>query len=986
MTELRIESAILLMLLAGLVLVLPATAAATTSLTVRKLADDGVTVLDQETVDHAWMEANLPVYGDGVTHYYHQGPTFNPADLWDPGETINVDSRDYGAPMGTSVQDLCDLVGGMDDGEWVKIRSPDGFNKNFDYDDVYLPEPELGTLVIAWYNPSYGGYVPAYDTGMRLIIFAGPEPGLTKHVFGNWDMHEYLAEPRWHYFYDGTDFWPSSSGLSVQNVGEIIIYSDDPVPSPEPPVAQFIGSPLSGTAPLAVQFTDQSTGTAPLTYTWDFGDGGTSPETSPSHTYQAAGTYTVTLTVSNDEGSDDEEKTGYVTVSPAPPTPSAWSITLVGKMTEEVPRTTYESWAAANPLTYTDAAGTWSGTALWRLLARVDDSDPLTFSDAQADLGYNVVITAGDGFTRTVPAATLKRNDVWIVADRRDGNPLPFSEGGKPVWPLKIVGTGLSSGQKVGNITRIELKDFVSPPELPEAAFTAAPLTGTAPLTVQFTDQSTGSPDAWDWDFEGFGDGQSGDQNPSWIYIQPGTYPVRLTVSKGTESDTEIKAGYITVNPAPPSMDVLFDGTVTLTPDATFTQVAYNSGESYTVEEDTPLGALHATGLSYEVTDKNFGTSGALLLDDVEQYLRKKPGYWYAYVNDVYKDGYNNAAGALNLIAIADGDRVEFYYAAGITDPADLAAVKAAATAAVKTVASTGVEPTDWSLVLIGAKTETVSKAFFEQGLACPQSGHQVFWTDDDENIWGGVPLWVLVGMVDDDPDVGPLHFNFNDVLATQHYQVKVIGSDGWSAIFDSAAIARSGDYVVANTLNGEPLPALTPGGKVSWPLHLKGASVLGGQQVGGIARIELLNMPEPVEGWTLAMLGQVGDTITQQEFEEGLACEQSGHLVEWTDKDGNVWSGVPLWVLAGTVDDIELADHWTFNDDIAAMAYTVQVTASDGFSRTFNGEMVARNDNFLVANRMNGEPLDDTAFPLRLVGSAVTRTDGSLSGWPWGR
>ncbi|MDD1711111.1 MAG: hypothetical protein LUQ37_09415, partial [Methanoregulaceae archaeon] len=338
-----------------------------------------------------------------------------------------------------------------------------------------------------------------------------------------------------------------------------------------------------------------------------------------------------------------------------------------------------------------------------------------------------------------------------------------------------------------------------------------------------------------------------------------------------------------------------------------------------------------------------------------------------------------NPAGGLNLIELNDGDKVEFYYAAGIADPADLAAVKAAATAAVKTVASTGVIPTDWSIVLDGVKTEIVTKSYFESGLACAASGHQVFWTDGDGNEWGGVPLWVLAGMVDDDPDVGPLHFNFNDDLATQHYEVKVISSDGWSAVFDSAAIARSSDYLVANTMNGEPL--IYGGEKPSWPLHLKGAAVLGGQQVGGIVRIELNNLPEPPAGWTLEMLGEVGDVITQEEFEEGLACPVADHYIEWTDISGNVWSGVPLWVLLGTVDDIELADHWTFNDDVAAAGYTVRVNASDGFSKTFSGTTVARNDTYIVANKMNGAPLPDSAFPLRLVGSSVTKADGSLSG-----
>ncbi len=105
------------------------------------------------------------------------------------------------------------------------------------------------------------------------------------------------------------------------------------------------------------------------------------------------------------------------------------------------------------------------------------------------------------------------------------------------------------------------------------------------------------------------------------------------------------------------------------------------------------MGALHATGLSYDVTDKSFATAG-LLLDNVDVYLRKNPNYWYAYVNDVYKDGYNNLPNALNLIQLNDGDKVEFYYAPTTIDPADLTAVKAAATAAVLTVAD--IVPSDF--------------------------------------------------------------------------------------------------------------------------------------------------------------------------------------------------------------------------------------------------------------------------------------------------
>ncbi len=71
--------------------------------------------------------------------------------------------------------------------------------------------------------------------------------------------------------------------------------------------------PTSGTAPLTVQFTDQSTG-SPTSWEWSFGDGSTSSLQNPSETYQNAGTYTVTLTSSNSEGSSTNTASQTISV------------------------------------------------------------------------------------------------------------------------------------------------------------------------------------------------------------------------------------------------------------------------------------------------------------------------------------------------------------------------------------------------------------------------------------------------------------------------------------------------------------------------------------------------------------------------------------------------------------------------------------------------------------------------------------------------
>ena len=112
----------------------------------------------------------------------------------------------------------------------------------------------------------------------------------------------------------------SSKYIGKMGAGRINIYDAVNTGPPPPPVAEFSGSPTSGTVELNVSFTDLSTGSI-TSWSWDFGDLGTSTAQHPNHTYTTAGTYTVSLTVTGPGGSDGEIKADYITVNPCvPPT------------------------------------------------------------------------------------------------------------------------------------------------------------------------------------------------------------------------------------------------------------------------------------------------------------------------------------------------------------------------------------------------------------------------------------------------------------------------------------------------------------------------------------------------------------------------------------------------------------------------------------------------------------------------------------------
>lgn len=213
-------------------------AAGTTSVRLVKYASDEKTILAERNVDYQWMKNNLPVYGDGATHYFHQGPVFQeewekvwgavyaekPYDMWDPTRSVNL--KDKGAVKGTALKDLCALAGNLAASEKVRVKAEDGFTKIFPYPNVYNPSASQGPIVLCWSKD--GQEVPDYSDGMQLIFFSQVPNGEGKYVFGNWDMRQSFSQEYQHFY----ETYPTTTGYTVKYVSEIAIFSQEAPPAP----------------------------------------------------------------------------------------------------------------------------------------------------------------------------------------------------------------------------------------------------------------------------------------------------------------------------------------------------------------------------------------------------------------------------------------------------------------------------------------------------------------------------------------------------------------------------------------------------------------------------------------------------------------------------------------------------------------------------------------------------------------------------------
>ena len=218
----------------------------------------------------------------------------------DPNGTVKwryqTGGKIYGAP---SIASDGTIYIGSDD-TLLYALNPDGTLKwTFDGDGkFYYVSPTIGS-----------------DGTIYIGDFIGSDSGKIYAIDPNGSL-------KWEYATDGRIY----NSAAIGSDGTLYVGSYDTkfyaFKDVKSPVASFVAEPISGNASLSVQFTDKSANT-PTSWSWNFGDGRTSDEQNPLHTYTAVGIYSVTLTVTNDVGSSTELKTDYINVTSSGSAPSA---------------------------------------------------------------------------------------------------------------------------------------------------------------------------------------------------------------------------------------------------------------------------------------------------------------------------------------------------------------------------------------------------------------------------------------------------------------------------------------------------------------------------------------------------------------------------------------------------------------------------------------------------------------------------------------
>lgn len=312
-----------------------------------------------------------------------------------------------------------------------------------------------------------------------------------------------------------------------------------------PPVVAFTADkPLSCSG--IVQFTDQSEN-IPTSWFWDFGDGSSSTQQSPVHTYDTTGTYSVTLIATNAFGSDTLVKQNFVVVSqltgmaPASCEPTAVSFCCQYGISKVV-------FAGINQTSGPATEGYRDFTCTTIGSAPIGSNQIITITNSgTSNENVGVWIDWNNDGTFAASEQVLVSN-----ASTNHGGNIPIP-GNAPAgiglrMRVKSVAANQPLGQACDAMIYGQVEDYqlvlTGNNQAPETHFTAS-ATISCQNTIQFTDTSFNAPTTWLWSF---GDSTtSTERNPNHTYSNPGVYTVTLITGNAFGADTLTKQAFITI-------------------------------------------------------------------------------------------------------------------------------------------------------------------------------------------------------------------------------------------------------------------------------------------------------------------------------------------------------------------------------------------------------------------------------------------------------
>lgn len=138
---------------------------------------------------------------------------------------------------------------------------------------------------------------------------------------------------------------------------------------------------------------------------------------------------------------------------------------------------------------------------------------------------------------------------------------------------------------------------------------------------------------------------------------------------------------------------------------------------------------------------------------------------------------------------------------------------------------------------------------------------------------------------------------------------------------------------------------------------------------IGVVGCTKVAETPQPI-AWSLKLTGVLTEIITQEEFEE--IADRAEYNFRGKEGVAHVYSGIPLWVLCGMVDDEVKHGEGAFNDELANKGYNIKVIGADGYRAILSSKIIARSSDIILADKVDGQPLSPKEAPLRLVGAEL--------------